>query len=219
MHPCTIRLSHLIGSSSYASAVNDSGNSPTARNRPRYIPAERPCMSCGNTYRGNSRAKAQLCPNCRTLCITCKKEKSPSDITHAECHQCRVATNTKKLCITCVTRRRTGTRSTCQQCYEVSNPQRNSRFGLKPGQYEAMLEAQNGLCTICHCPEKQLNPETSEPLALSIDHDRTCCPGSRSCGKCIRELVCRNCNAGIGLLGDDPTLLRAAADYIERHRT
>ena len=52
---------------------------------------------------------------------------------------------------------------------------------------------------------------------LDIDHDHRCCPGQRSCGKCVRGFLCRPCNVGLGMFGDDPMRLRAAASYIEQH--
>jgi hypothetical protein len=52
--------------------------------------------------------------------------------------------------------------------------------------------------------------------ALAVDHDHSCCPGETSCGFCVRALLCQRCNQGIGQFREDPALLRAAADYIER---
>jgi hypothetical protein len=49
---------------------------------------------------------------------------------------------------------------------------------------------------------------------LVIDHDHNCCPGMWSCGKCVRGMLCRKCNLGIGHLRDDVTLILRAAEYI-----
>ena len=34
-----------------------------------------------------------------------------------------------------------------------------------------------------------------------VDHDRLCCEGNTSCGKCIRGLLCRKCNMSNGQTG------------------
>jgi hypothetical protein len=49
---------------------------------------------------------------------------------------------------------------------------------------------------------------------LAVDHDHGCCPGQRSCGKCVRGLVCRDCNAMLGLARDNADSLRRAASYL-----
>lgn len=51
---------------------------------------------------------------------------------------------------------------------------------------------------------------------LNIDHNHECCPGNRSCGKCIRGPLCSACNMAIGLLRDDPNIIYSALDYIQR---
>ena len=62
-----------------------------------------------------------------------------------------------------------------------------------------MLEAQGGLCAVCRTAP-----------AAHVDHDH-------GTGE-VRELLCFNCNGGLDQFKDDPAVLRAAADYVERHR-
>jgi hypothetical protein len=52
---------------------------------------------------------------------------------------------------------------------------------------------------------------------LVIDHDHACCPPKQqhTCGKCIRMVLCRKCNSGIGFLGDDARLYKVIAEYLE----
>ena len=82
-------------------------------------------------------------------------------------------------------------------------------FGLTPEQFQQMIESQNRKCDLCN-REFVYTPH--------IDHDHSCCPGKKSCGKCIRSLLCHNCNTALGNLQDSPELLRKAADYIEKWR-
>lgn len=49
------------------------------------------------------------------------------------------------------------------------------------------------------------NPACDEVSKLQVDHDHSCCPGQYSCGKCIRGMLCRNCNR-----------LAIAADVVSR---
>jgi hypothetical protein len=46
------------------------------------------------------------------------------------------------------------------------------------------------------------------------DHDRSCCPGTGSCGKCVRGLLCNPCNLMIGHAHDEQERLRAAIQYL-----
>jgi hypothetical protein len=52
--------------------------------------------------------------------------------------------------------------------------------------------------------------------SLAVDHDHTCCSGEITCGKCVRGLLCVRCNTVLGLLRDDPEILRAAIAYLEK---
>lgn len=87
----------------------------------------------------------------------------------------------------------------------------HSTYGVSPEAYERMLEAQLSRCAICHVPFGEL-----DICDVVVDHDHSCCAGKRSCGQCVRGLLCRECNFGIGKLKDSPATLRAAADYLER---
>lgn len=55
-----------------------------------------------------------------------------------------------------------------------------------------------------------------EPV-LTVDHDHACCPGDRSCGRCVRGLICMRCNAALGMLHDDLAAAQGIADYLRRH--
>lgn len=84
------------------------------------------------------------------------------------------------------------------------------RYGLTIEDRQRMLENQGGCCYLCGDPL-----DLSQPRTVHTDHDRSCCGGSRSCGKCVRGLSCGHCNRGIGMFGDDPERIRRAADALE----
>ena len=86
-----------------------------------------------------------------------------------------------------------------------------SKYRITGHRYMEMLDAQGGTCHICGGSSK-------DGRALAVDHDHACCPGVRSCGKCVRSLLCTDCNTGLGSFKDDVTLLRTAIAYLEeRH--
>ena len=66
-------------------------------------------------------------------------------------------------------------------------------YGITPEQYDAMLEAQGGGCAVCGRTDSA-NPRTT---MLPVDHDHACCPGNRSCGNCIRGILCHLCNVNM----------------------
>lgn len=88
---------------------------------------------------------------------------------------------------------------------------RRRKYGLPKGGIEQLVEAAGHQCAICECPV------TIE--SARIDHDHSCCSDDRqTCGECVRGVLCNSCNSGIGLLRDDPAILRAAISYLESSR-
>lgn len=81
------------------------------------------------------------------------------------------------------------------------------KFGMTVDQFQEMVRSQKGLCAVCNKPETAVHNGIARQL--SIDH----CHASGG----IRDLLCSNCNRGIGYLQDDPHVLRSAVAYIERH--
>lgn len=73
-------------------------------------------------------------------------------------------------------------------------------YNLTTDQYAAMVADQAGCCAIC---------QQSSSRTLHVDH-------CHATGK-IRALLCSRCNAALGSMRDNPDLLRAAADYLEKH--
>ena len=90
----------------------------------------------------------------------------------------------------------------CKPCwYEKSTrkAQLKKYYGMTPELYSSMLDAQGGLCAICHKACKSGH-------RMSVDH-------CHATGR-IRGLLCKNCNNAIGLMCDDIDILKAAILYL-----
>ena len=85
----------------------------------------------------------------------------------------------------------------CQRMYAQIR-----RYGLTVEEFREMLARQANLCAICGGPWRGWNGQNPH-----IDHCHTT-------GR-VRGLLCASCNSAIGRFGDDPALLRRAADYLE----
>lgn len=73
-------------------------------------------------------------------------------------------------------------------------------YGLLPGGYKQLLDAQNGTCMICGTL-----PSSGKPL--NVDHDH-------KTGK-IRGLLCTACNHGLGCFEDDIMIMAKAIHYLQ----
>lgn len=69
------------------------------------------------------------------------------------------------------------------------------KYGISRGEYEALLQSQDGYCAVC-----------SETENLYIDHDH-------HTGE-VRGLLCAKCNTMLGMSDDSPSRLMAGAQYL-----
>lgn len=86
---------------------------------------------------------------------------------------------------------------------------RLAKYGLTPDSYESLLAKQGGRCATCR---------TDQPGGRHgqwhIDHDHNCCGPRRSCGECVRGLLCHYCNVALGYIRDNPTTALNMAHYL-----
>lgn len=175
----------------------------------------------------------KICTKCGAL--TALSEFSPakrsSDGLHSWCKPCKsAAENAKRRAAPEAYRER---RREARKAHKLANPEayreynrlyreRHARrlrlkdrrraarkHGILLEDYEAMLLIQGGRCATCGVVAAR------QPTSLHIDHDHSCCPGTFSCGRCVRGLLCSNCNNTLGRVKDDPSLLRSLAVYVE----
>lgn len=95
-----------------------------------------------------------------------------------------------------------GRQSYCIPCMSARSRTNFYRrtYGITPAEYDRMSEAQGGKCRICGL-------ECSTGRRLAVDH-------CHATGR-VRALLCMLCNRALGLLKDDPNLMRIAAAYVE----
>jgi hypothetical protein len=168
------------------------------------------CLSCGSEMRAQTNKtsklvaheKEGLCRRCANtknagiifddkgqICFKCKKYKPFSDFTKsAECLS--------------------GHNSTCKKCKILWI------HGIDYFTFEKILNSQGNRCAICQRVYGEFFGN------WHIDHDHSCCGvrGKKSCGNCIRGILCGNCNSGIGMLQDDPKVIIEASKYLKNYK-
>lgn len=81
---------------------------------------------------------------------------------------------------------------------ENSRPQKSAimkyKYGITYEDYDRILIEQGGKCAICDSLESKGRGR------FHIDHDHSCCPSEKTCGKCIRGLLCSNCNTKLSVI-------------------
>lgn len=115
-----------------------------------------------------------------------------------------------------------GRRNTCKKChsnymtqYYKDNPEKIHFSRTAPKQnwrrhritedyFNSMISLFDGKCHSC-----------KTNTAVNIDHDHNCCEASRSCGKCVRGVLCHHCNSALGLLKDDKEKILNLLKYVD----
>ena len=75
-----------------------------------------------------------------------------------------------------------------QECQRVGKLM--CTYKLTPEDLERMWEEQGGECGL-KCGDSLELKDTH------VDHDHECCPGKKSCGQCVRMLLCQKCNVAL----------------------
>lgn len=93
-----------------------------------------------------------------------------------------------------------------------------TRYKLDREKWLELFERQGFSCAICGAVEP------GGQGTWHVDHDHNCCPTPkgkngkarkyRTCGKCVRGLLCHLCNTGLGCARDDPAVLQKMIDYL-----
>lgn len=186
--------------------------------------SEDTCNACGRVRRISSKG----------LCWTCYKKTLKGDcikcgrylpiVSKGRCASCARADRVGT-CRLCGAEGRLWSGNRCWTCYH-HDPEVNSKhkaavrksnlkqfYQLTHEQFEERLEAQGYCCAICR------RPASEYPRNFSVDHDHACCPGQKTCGACIRGLVCQDCNNLLGQSKEDVSILQAAVRYLSKPRS
>ncbi len=83
-----------------------------------------------------------------------------------------------------------------------------TRYTITPKEYEAKLISQDYCCAICG-KDVVDNIRGGIPVALSVDH----CHKTNK----LRDLLCYQCNSGLGQFKDNLEILQKAIEYLRKH--
>lgn len=138
-------------------------------------------------------------------CKKCGEEKSVSEFG-------KDSAAPDKLTRWCRPCRNEAQRGTQKKWYKL-NPEYNrawhlkNKYGITPEQYDEILRGQGDECAAC--------PAKPTERRFTVDHDHEYCLGEKSCGDCIRGILCHNCNVTLGLVGDSVRQLYNLINYLE----
>jgi|SRR6266702_2133022 len=176
--------------------------------RSRYVPRvhepeQMVCPQCGEAFiRIRTQGRAQI--YCSRRCTMAASEQRKLDrnagVSPRRC-ACGAEVTTK-----------VGT-PVCPDCRKDPRPSAQVRerartlraYGLTEADWDRLIKRQGNRCAVCRTDRPGGRGER-----WHIDHDHVT-------GQ-VRGLLCGRCNSAIGLLQDDPEIIKAAARYVTKHR-
>ena len=167
----------------------------------------RTCAKChtpqpeGEFYR-SARGSAGLRSYCKTCDRTAAKEYARARrLSDPEWERAKNRRTYAKHRVARIERQRQWAKNNPNKARNQAPKHLRRRYGLSIEAYNQAHAAQGGACLVCGSPEGRRR--------LSVDHDHL--TGA------FRGLLCQRCNMAIGLLRDEPRILRSAAEYLERN--
>jgi hypothetical protein len=165
-------------------------------------PEQMTCPQCGAEFtRVRTQGRARV--YCSRKCTMAASERRKVDRNGLASRRCAcgstdVAAVGKPVCPGCRKDPRPGA--------QVKERARTLRtYGLTETDWDGLVKRQGNRCAICRTDKPGGRGER-----WHIDHDHIT-------GR-VRGLLCGRCNSAIGMLQDDPEIIRAAARYVIKHR-
>ncbi len=176
---------------------------------------DRELMTCGCCHREMPpRAKPGGVPKryCSRICAARFRARGADDLGRI-CVRCaqpipRTRRSSAKHCSDECARKALARRGYLAKRDQIANQHRIRRFGVDDQRLAEMLAAQGGGCAICGKTEPGGRGD------WHVDHDHTCCSGRKTCGQCVRGVLCAACNWMLGSARDNADVLMAAAAYV-----
>jgi hypothetical protein len=96
----------------------------------------------------------------------------------------------------------------------IANRNKYKRYNITEEIFNELVAIQGNKCIICYKPFLC----TSRYNTPHIDHDHKCCnTNCKCCGKCIRGLLCYDCNTFLGKIKDNPEVTDRASNYLREN--
>lgn len=189
---------------------------------PRCEPCHRAAArSATRRYREKLKGRAEVpaTPQAKT-CATCKSSKvaehfgkcrASLDGLQYDCKMCQRTASRARYAADLETSRAYSKERAARRRVRSPEKVREARLrwahGVGVEVYNTFLEKQGGVCAVCK--QAETNKFKGKVRDLCLDHDHT--TGKK------RGLLCVRCNRALGLLRDDPSVVRNMLEYISEH--